>query len=90
MDIDKKGQSRAKEITPCSSLSYHMCREFHFGVKWIAFEVACVKKAERPPRRMAAAFQVDGKTSYRSLFQLMRSPSVVVELETGALWLSFL
>ena len=27
---------------------------------------------------------------YRSLFQLIRSPRVVVELETGALWLSFL
>ena len=30
------------------------------------------------------------KSSYRSLFQLIRSPRVVVELETGCLWLSFL
>ena len=41
------------------------------------------------PRRVAAAV-LPGKAPYRSLFQLIRSPRVVVELETGALWASFL
>jgi hypothetical protein len=89
MDIDKKEQIRAKEVTRCSLLFYPMCKELHFRVKWIAFEAARVKNTERPPRRMAAGVLVVAEP-YRSLFQLMRSPSVVVELETGALWLSFL
>jgi hypothetical protein len=49
------------------------------------------RKAERPPRKAAVLRLAQRKAPYRSLFrQLIRSPSVVVELETGALWLSFL
>lgn len=45
-------------------------------------------KTERPPRGVAVAVSVQERANYRSfLRQLMRSPSVVVELETGALWL---
>jgi hypothetical protein len=56
MDIDWKELSRAKEVTPYSSLSYHICRELHFGVKQIAYKADHVKNTERPPRRVAAAF----------------------------------
>ncbi len=49
------------------------------------------RNVQRPSRRMAAVCCFERKASYRSLFRhWIRSPRVVVELETGALWLSFL
>ena len=43
--------------------------------------------AERPPFRVAVLELIANHCFYRSFFrQFTRSPSVVVELETGALW----
>gem|GEM_PF-3818404 len=58
---------------------------------------AIPENAQRPPRGVAVVRLHEKKAAYYSLFslfsllrQLMRSPRVVVELETGALWASFL